>query len=373
MNRNLILKWLIYIVGAVCLYSFIAIRFLPLFNGTLKEPVVENYWDKTKYGELFYFSMILNFREKGLPPAQPKFQYSKKQATVKDAEILTFGDSFFDCSRHKQIPERIADDFHKNVNFVFNDFPLDYIEKNNYHDTIPKLVLFERVERYIPITFQKEHVWHNQKSEELSKVGKVYDYILDKIFYESSEKLYDAMLKRSYLTTSVYSLIATIKFKLFHYISNLTPVYKINGDNSWVFYYDQVNDKRTSFYYNFSQVQIDSICDNMADLSLKLKKSYHMDLVYLPLPARYTLYHTVLNNDTYNDFLPRLYKGLDARGVKYVNVYEDLINRRDTIFYRTDEHWKQEGLDITYKKTIEYLKSDSSLRTYLSNNRNLAN
>ncbi len=354
-----------YILAAICLYCFVAIRFLPLYNAFLKEPV--GYWDQTKYGELYYFSMILHFREKDMPPSLRKFENSEKQASVKDCEVLTFGDSFFEFSRHKQIPERIADEFNKKVHYVNNDFPLDYLEKNNYHDTVPKLVIFERVERYIPVTFNKEHVWHKQKVINQSKLEKAYVYIRDKIFYSKSEELYDVMLKRSYLTTGIYSLIATVKFDLFGYISKKTPVYKNNGDYSWLFYHDQVNKEKTSFYYQFSQQQIDSICDNMDDLAMKLKRNYNMDLVYLPLPARYTLYHTVINHDTYNNFLPRLYEGLDKRGIKYVKVFDDLINRTDTIYYRTDEHWKQKGLDIAYNKTIDYIKSDTTLKAYLHN------
>lgn len=313
MKKEKTVTILIYLLGAICLCAFVAIRFEPLFNSTLKEPVVENYWDKTRYGELYYFSMIRHFREKGIPPAQRKFQFSEKQASVKDADILTFGDSYFDFSRHKQIPECIADSFNRKVHFVFNDFPLDYLEENKYRDTLPKLVLFERVERYIPVTFQEKHIYHEQKPEESSKIRKACFYILDKIFYRRSEELYDAMLKRSYLTTFFYSVNATIKFDLFGYISNLTPVYKKDRDNSWLFYYDQVNGKRTSFYYDFSQDQMDSICNNMAELVQTLKQNYNMDLVYIPLPARYTLYHTVLNQDAYNNFLPRLYEGLDSK------------------------------------------------------------
>jgi hypothetical protein len=360
-----------YILAIICLYSFVAIRFLPLYNAFLKEKV--SYWDKTKFGELYYFSMILHFREYGLPPAQPKFEDSQKQASVKDCEILTFGDSFFEFSRHKQIPERIADDFHKKVHYVNFDHPLDYLERNNYHDTVPKLVIFERVERYIPVTFEKEHEWTKYKIVNQSKLKKFYVDVRDMIFYSKSEELYDVMLKRSYLTTGIYSLIATAKFDLFGYISKKTPVYKKDGNKSWLFYHDQVNDKKTSFYYQFSQKQIDSICDNMADLAMKLKRTYNMDLVYMPLPARYTLYHTVINHDTYNNFLPRLYKGLDKRGVKYVQVYNDFINCADTIYYRTDEHWKQEGINISYNKVINYIRSDTNLKTYLLDGYKLTN
>ena len=371
--KEKILKILIYITGGISLVAFLAIRYQPLFNSVLLEPIVEGYWDKTKYGELYYFSMIDHFREPGLPPAQPKFEHSTRQTSIDDAEILTFGDSFFEFSRHKQFAERMADDFNKKIHTVNCCRPLEYIESKNYHGTLPKLVIYERVERGLPLDFEKKHVLRIQKNPSVSKASTIMDKMTNLIFYSKSEELYDAMLKRSYLTTWIYSQIATIKFDLFGFISKLTPIYKKAGDHSWLFYFDQVNEKKSSFYYQFTQEQIDSICDNMADLATQLKLKYNMDLVYLPLPAKYTLYHTILNQDAYNDFLPRLYKGLDERGVKYVNVYDDFINCRDTIYYRTDEHWKQEGIDIAYKKTIDYIKIDKVYKTYLYNNYHLAN
>ncbi|MBG0858931.1 MAG: hypothetical protein IQL11_05465 [Bacteroidales bacterium] len=371
--KEKILKILIYTFGGICLVTYMAIRYQPLFNSLLREPIVNGYWDKTKFGELYYFNMISHFREWDLPPAQPKFEYSSRQASVNDAEIIAFGDSYFEFSRHKQFAERIADDFNIKVHTVNTYRPLEYIESKNYHDTLPKLVIFERVERGLPIDFEKKHVLQVKKDISVSKSAAIMNKMINLVFYSKSEELYDAMLKRSYLTTWMYSQIATIKFDWFGFISKLTPLYKKDGDYSWLFYYDQVNEKKSSFYYSFTQEQIDSICDNMADLATQLKKKYNMDLVYLPLPAKYTLYHTILNQDAYNNFLPLLYKGLDKRGVKYIQVYNDFISCRDTIYYRTDEHWRQEGIDIAYKKTIDYIKSDADLKNYLNNNLHLAN
>ncbi len=155
------LKWVIYVWGAISLIVFISIRFQPVFNGLLKEKVVENYWDKTTYGEMYYFSMIKNFREEGLPPAERKFEFSSKQATVDSCNILTFGDSFFEFSRHKQFSERLADDFDQPVHFVNEDFPLDYLGMPGDYNATPRIVIYERTERYIPVSFEHEHIFHS--------------------------------------------------------------------------------------------------------------------------------------------------------------------------------------------------------------------
>jgi hypothetical protein len=187
----------------------------------------------------------------------------------------------------------------------------------------------------------------------------------DKLFYRGSEELYDAMLKRSYPSTWLYSQLATLKFDLYGNISSKTPAYLKDGDNSWLFYHDQVNEARTSFYYDFTENQIDSICDNMADLGRQLLEKYNMHLLFLPLPAKYTLYHHLINQDSYNNLLPRLYEGLDERGVKYVNVFEEYEQADTLLFYRTDSHWNQRGIDIAYRKTLEYIRNDSLLRDLL--------
>ena len=360
-----ILKYLIFIWGAICLYAFIAIRFEAPFNWMLKENVVEGYWDKTKYGELYYFSMIRHFREEGLPPAQRKFEHSEKQASVKDCEILVFGDSFFEFSRHKQIPERLADDFSKKVHLVNGDYPLDYLASIGYSDTVPKLVIIERVERFIPLAYEKEHIIPPIQTSDIASSFNPFPYIREKLFYESSEELYDLMIKRSYLSTDLNALFATLKFDLYGKISKLTPTYLKDNPDSWLFYHDQVNETKSSFYYQHSDEQMDSIASNMADLSSKLFSAYNMQVVYLPLPAKYTLYHDVINDDPYNEFLPRLYLGLDKIGVKYINVFDDFLESDTLLYYRTDSHWNQKGIDIAYQDILRFIKSDSTLSTFL--------
>ncbi|MGD2035569.1 MAG: hypothetical protein PVF73_10965, partial [Bacteroidales bacterium] len=95
------------------------------------------------------------------------------------------------------------------------------------------------------------------------------------------------------------------------------------------------------------------------------KKYYNMELVYLPLPAKYTLYHNIINDDTYNGLLPKIFNGLDDRGVRYVNIYNEFKNSDTLLYYRTDSHWNEKGIEIAYNKLIDYIKNDSSLVHFL--------
>lgn len=365
MRKEKILKVLIFLTGIVCLYTFIAIRSRPLFNTLLKEKVEQGCWDKTKYGELYYFSMISHFREKGLPPVKEKYQFSQNQSKIEEAEIFVFGDSFFDIAREIQFPERIKEETKKKVHYVYNESPLEYFTRLDYKNKTPKLLIYGRVERFIPLEFEKQHeaIYIGDKR---SKIRKTIAGIKDKIFYKRTEELYDALLKRSYFTTGIYSLIATVKFDLFKYISYLTPVYGIVNKTPWLFYHDQVNEEITSFYYKHTREEIENICNNIVDLDRKLMENYNIKLIFLPIPAKYTLYHSLINNDEYNNFLPRFYEELEEKDVKFIRIFEDFLNADDILYFGTDSHWKKNGMDIAVNKIMEFLKNDSTLNNYIN-------
>ncbi len=362
------IKVLIYITGAICLYAFLAVRFQGLFNFGVKEELNTGYWDNTKYGELFYFNYIKHFREENLPMMGEKFQFSDKQADLLKADILLFGDSFFDICRPYQFPAVISDSLHKSVHFAYNDFPLQYLNKNHYQkNQKPKLLIMGIVERYIPVKFAQKHTSFYQIDQE-SRLHKKLGEIKDKIFYSRSEELYDALLKRSYLTTDIYTEIASTKFNCFGYISKLTPVYSFKDTVPWIFYFDEVDGKKTSFYYQHSDEEIDQISDNILDLGRQLKKDYNIELLFLPIPAKYTVCHRRINNDAYSNFLPRLHAAFDKKGVPYVKLFDSFMASPDLLYIPTDGHWNSNGLDLGAKLTLEYIRkhinfNDSCLLT----------
>jgi hypothetical protein len=211
------------------------------------------------------------------------------------------------------------------------------------------------------VAFEHPHVIPDEAHGTAQEEWHPLRVIKNLLFYKSSEELYDALIKRSHLTTDIYSLLSTLKFDLYGNISAMTPVYLKDGENSWLFYHDQVNEERTSFYYPFTDAQIDSICDHMAGLATTLEKKYNMHLIFLPLPAKYTLHHDLVNDDPYNNLLPRLYKGLEERNVRFVNVLDAYRESDKLLYYRTDSHWNQEGIDLAYDLFLDHVRQDSLL------------
>ena len=135
------LRWIINIAGIVCLYAFLALRILHLFNIVIKEKFIPEYWENTKYGELYYFNFIKHFREEGLPECDTKYRFSYRHPNVNEADILTFGDSFFDFTRMETFPEQLRDSLHKKVFYHRFDRPLEYLSEINYKGDEPKILL----------------------------------------------------------------------------------------------------------------------------------------------------------------------------------------------------------------------------------------
>ena len=363
MNKKL-LKYLIYIAGIIGLYAFFAVRILPMFNLVLIEDRHPDYFEFTKYGELYYFSQIKHFREE-LPFPKGKYRLSEKQSSAQDADIIAFGDSFFDFNRQKTVAERLHDTLDVAVHAVNAWFPYSYFYHIGYEKADPIVIIFEVVERNIPFRFKQPHTRTLTLNPPEPHVGfrGMGNKVKKFIFPENDEELYSVMLKGSYLTEWLYTNIATFKFDALGYISSRTPVYDLDQFGYPVLFYDlTVNDSYTSFYYEHTDEMIDTYCDNITDLANKLKKDFNLDMLFLPIPNKYTLYYDKIDPDAYYDnFLPRLYNEMEKRNIKYVNVYDDFARSDRQLFYGTDTHWNKNGVDIAVERLLEHLSENPSL------------
>ena len=359
------LKVIIYVAGIVCLYAFLAIRIQPMFNLVVQEKIIPEYWENTKYGELYYFNFIKHFREKNLPEYHEKYRHSDRHPSMQEADILTFGDSFFDFTRFITFPEQLGNKMDKRVYYERYHDPLESLYKEKYTGDRDKVLIYESAERYIPIRFSRTHTI-NPRIDKRNSLRKKAAAVRDWLFLEDTEAKYTMLLNRSYPTTNVYSTISTLKFDKFGYITSLTPKYTLDYDIPWLFYHEQLNEEPSSFYYHHTDDEINYYCDNIKDLSEKLDSAYHLKMVFMPIPSKYTIYHNLINNDEYNNFLPRLYAGLEKRGVPVVKLYDDFNNADEIIYLGTDTHWNQKGIDIALKEVISELSSYYS-DSYIAN------
>ncbi len=349
-----LLKILIYASGVVCLYAFFAIRHPVLFNAVLLEKIIPEYWENTRYGELYYFNFVRHFRHEPLPPSSVKYRFTEKHPDLDEADMLLFGDSFFDFARLETFPEALGDSLGEKTFFARMDRPLQYLAEQGYETDEEKVIIFESAERYIPTRFTVPHradLIIDQRSPVRQEAAEIRDYL----FEPNTALLYHTLLKRSYLTTGLFSLFATLKFDVFGYISEFTPVYTLEEEVPWLFYYDQLNEEPGSFYYQYTQEEIDTYCDNIADLADKLNEHYNLKMVFMGIPSKYTVNHTLINDDPYNNFLPRIQAGLEQRGVPYIPLFEEYIESQEVLYFGTDTHWNERGQQIALEKTLRTL------------------
>jgi|GEM_PF-2354675 len=361
-----VLKYLIYVLGIVSLVAFISIRNLSLMNALMLEKIIPGHWEFVKYGEMYYFNYISHFKVDTLPQATQKFRLSKKHASLDESDILIFGDSFFDFSRHKNLPEQLYEKYNIPVYFERYDHPLASLKRKGYRNDEPKILIYETVERNIPRRFNHEHkIPAKPVMEKEEEDPGSFDGIINFLFPEQREELYTRLLRRNYISTRIYEMIATLKFDLFGYVSSLTPKYTLEDKKDpWLFYYREVSDGHWGFYYQHTEEEINTYCDNIADLARKLEKEFNLKMVFIPIPNKYTIYHTMLNDHSYNNLLPRVHKGLEERNIPVVKLYETYLEHKDDMLYHgTDTHWNQKGIDIAVNKTLKVI--ENGLKPYL--------
>jgi hypothetical protein len=362
MARNeKILSWLIYGAGIFCFVIFLSIRIEPLFNALLLEKYIPGYWENTKWGELYYLNHIKHFQEKGLPKYKVKYRFTDKNPKLHEADILAFGDSYFDFSRMTTFPEQLGDSLHKKVYYARESFPLDFLLQNRYSNSEKKFIIYESAERFLPERFEKPQTQSRTDSVERSKFYQVLHKTRLLIFPENSEKNYSMLLARSYFSTYLYSSIATLKFDLFGQINEQTPVYIVNDERPWLFGGGWYGDGPARYSYDDSSDEIANYCDNILRLSNELNEKYNLEMIFMIIPSKYTIYHNLLDvpDSTYGGFIPKMYEGLEKRGIPVIHVYDEFMAKRnDTLlYYGTDTHWTETGLHIALNQAIGVLDS----------------
>ncbi len=156
------LRIIIYILGAVCLYAFFAVRIFPLMNFSLSEKMDVETHDFTRYGDLYYYNCISEFKQ-DFPAPVRKYRLSEKNPSLNNADILTFGDSFFDVSFQKTLPERLSDTLNLKVySYMTQDptqaNPFCILNSNAYNKTgHSKYIIYETIERNVHVKFDKPY------------------------------------------------------------------------------------------------------------------------------------------------------------------------------------------------------------------------
>jgi len=340
MRKEKILLYLIYLAGIISLMVFITTK-----SETLMLRATEGMYDD---GDLYRFAKILFFKTE-LPP--PECGYDTDPGTDPDtSEIFVIGDSFMEsCRGHKRFPDMLSDRLGDTVYPVFAGQVWEYFDpvyvfwKNNITRDKRRIVLLERVERYIIHTYGTA-TDHDTSAflEEAEAQTVTYWSVQRRRWFTEAEKNYEVFLTSSDYMTPLMEIWNTFRFIVLKQISDETPVYSLNPP--FLFEAEEALPGHvTSFYYPHTDSLIGQIAENITAMKDILLERYNAELVFMPVPNPYTLYRSLVNNDPYDNYLPRLCARLEENGVRTVRLYEKFSESGKILFFPTDTHWNAEG------------------------------
>lgn len=369
--KEKILKISIAIAFLISSFVFVSIRLTSpvMFNVLLLEPAIPEHEDFTTYGEHYYVAgMIEHFRE-GMPQATEKFRLSKNNHPPEEAEILIFGDSHFDFSRQTVFAERISDSL--NINVFLHRFAkphngnvLAYLNDVGYKSDKRKILIYESSERYVIDRSISEYKDRGIVSNQ-NPVYEALRTIRFKIFNPLSSNLYNTFLKKSYFTYYIYTKISTLKFDMFGYINEQIKEYKIDYQNgSWLFFYESVNFFKRD---DINQELVSHCAHNVKSMQEVLLDQYNLELVYIIIPEKYSIYSQNHNHKKYHNFIPMIQEEFEAQGIPYLDLYSNFVEAENELYYKTDTHWNKKGVDIAVRKMLSHMQPPMKNQDELDN------
>jgi hypothetical protein len=138
-------------------------------------------------------------------------------------------------------------------------------------------------------------------------------------------------------------------------IDQRTPVYF--KDPAMLFYYEDIEFSKTRPEKKY----FDMMANNVYILGKNLKEKYGLELIFVAMPTKYTVYGKYdPNYEGYNNFLPSLQESLSKLKVNTVDVYSiytDMKNiDKDLLYYKADSHYTPRGKKVLVDELVKKLK-----------------
>lgn len=318
--------------------------------------------DREFYGDLYKLNKVEEFKVPIMRRGEPS------ATTLKEAEIIAIGDSFFDvtyegpkfATRFEKTTNRktynVDYDLTKRVytedpHRYFKDHPVDHktvllwerVERNLVNDILDArgTVLVAELEQLIPERIRA------------SKGYDTYERYRDILFH--TEPLV-FLLQNSVVTHRAYETLNTFRFRVTGDLSPLTPEYV--RDPLMLYYGPALKTTRAELL----DAEIQKLAETIAEEYRIMRETQNIEPIFIPLPSKETVYRFRLPNATYNNFLPRLTEELKARGVRTVNmlaIYEEYARTHDDLlYYPTDTHWNTTAMQLLLSELDKIMRAE---------------
>lgn len=304
-----------------------------------------------QYGDLFRESKLEDFA------AYIKRYEGNEKDTPFSAKIICFGDSFFEAGRDIKL---FADLLEETLMVpVYNasqkDFaasdnsPLSFFTMYEYNQTLEKLLILEVVERYTMA--YSPNYWKTGYSQLKQTVRSVRD-----IIFNNSDIEY--FFQENILIYPMNKGIKNLKYMYFDEVDS--RIYPFSKDPKMLFFYEGTEFNRRKK----TDEEIKSLCSSLVFLSSQLKKLYNINLLYIIIPNKYSLYGNLVHKDySYDYFIPHMNRKLTESGIHVVDIYSLFTNymkeNEDTLlYYPNDTHFTPVAAKLMLDAVVAVIKNN---------------
>lgn len=162
-------------------------------------------------------------------------------------------------------------------------------------------------------------------------------------------KNYEYLWKHSFLTRDAVEKWNTLLFVLLRRMPEEVPLYRVSPP--FMFLKEEVE----SFHEQHSDEVISRIAVNLGKIRQALERRYNIELIVMPIPNKYTIYHKLIREDRYDLFLPRLGLALEKKGIRTINLYPRFVGETELLYFPTDTHWNAKGVAIAVEESLKVL------------------
>jgi len=298
-------------------------------------------------GDQYRMCELDRFREE-IPVVKPS-----ATAPLEEAGILTLGDSFFNSTLSSdlfanELAGKTGAKVHNLQSAAFfepQSYPLSYLESIGYRGDRRRILILESVERSV---LERGDTYNAAGASS----GNALDALAFKLLKNSDVEYF---FKHNLIVEPLGRRLKNFRFERLGIVDKSIGAYSV--DPEMLFYQRDIQFGRTKK----TEAMLDSTADSIAALSATLKKRYDIDLVYMVIPDKYSVYRALAPNaEGYDRFIPRLCAELTERGVKNLDVYS-LYARYSKpgmppIYYSSDTHYTAMGKSILADATAELIK-----------------
>jgi hypothetical protein len=306
-------------------------------------------------GDLYNKCLIDAFRGR---IERREFGEAREDGTLESADAILIGDSFATTALDSDaLPAELEKKAGLRVFTVLDslaiDSPLAFLEKARYGKGARKPLLLVTAERSSlgrAATYARAYAAPGPGRF----LRSLYAAFKDAAFIREDTTYF---FTHNRFVFPAYKWLKNVRFALFREIDDANvPFYSL--DPPMLFYRDEVDFNRAEK----TAARIDAAAASVARLARELKARHNLELVYVVVPNKYSIYHDVLGaGHGYDGFLPALFRRLESAGVPTVDLYARYRAYREggapgLLYYPSDTHWTPLGKSLLVEECLNWFR-----------------